>query len=200
MVSDNNSAGKGLISTLRSMPLARDSLPLASLTSSLLNRSASSAEHPAPPGTPLCGLLSLSSSRPGLYPLWLLLDCIGGFCRLLGLRCGELAHGHGLLHDDLVFAAVLVPKIGHFIPELRYECVTIRVYPCVLPIVYPASTRRVQVDVNPPVLFFFVAQRATSYPLANGSLRDTERAGSFLDCETVYPSSIPFVHSTILDY
>src|SRR5215218_2771880 len=200
MVSDNNSAGKGLISTLRSMPLARDSLPLASLTSSLLNRSASSAEHPAPPGTPLCGLLSLSSSRPGLYPLWLLLDCIGGFCRLLGLRCGELAHGHGLLHDDLVFAAVLVPKIGHFIPELRYECGTVRVYPFVLSVVYPSPTPRVHVDIYTTIIFLFMRQGPASHPFADGSLGHPERPGCFLDGKAVYPSSIPFVHGPILDH
>jgi hypothetical protein len=114
------------------------------------------------------------------------------------LRCGELPHGHGLLHDDLIFAAVLVSKIGYFIPKLRYECVTIGVYPFVLPTVYPSSIPRVQVDVNPPVLFFFVPKRATSDPLADSSLRDPERAGRFLDCETVYPSSIPFIHSPIL--
>jgi hypothetical protein len=44
-----------------------------------------------------------------------------------------------------------------------------------------------------------VLQRAASNPLANGSFRDPKCAGHFLDCETIYPSSIPFVHSPILD-
>jgi hypothetical protein len=65
----------------------------------------------------------------GLCSIGLLLDRLSGFCGLLVLRCGELAHGHGLLHDDFVFAAILVPKIGHFIPELGYECVIVGVYP-----------------------------------------------------------------------
>src|SRR5919112_4597884 len=79
MVSENNSAGKGLISSLRAIPLGRDSLALASLTSSLLNRFASSAEHPTPPGTPLYALLRLYRRWSGLCPIRLLLDCLRGF-------------------------------------------------------------------------------------------------------------------------
>src|SRR5215212_2414750 len=45
--------------------------------------SSSPTEHPPPPG-PLYGLLSSSSSRPGLfYPLRLLLDRLSDFCGLL---------------------------------------------------------------------------------------------------------------------
>ena len=109
-------------------------------------------------------------------------------------------HGHGLLHDDLVFAAVLVPKIGHFIPKLRYERVIVGVYPCVLSVVYPSSIPCVQVDIYTSVVFLIVLQAAASDPLADGALGDPEPAGCFLDGETVYPSSIPFVHTRILDH
>src|SRR5215204_280322 len=63
------------------MLLGRDSLALASLTSSLLNRCASSSEqHPMPPRSPLCGLLSLSRSGAGLTnPTLLLLGRLRGF-------------------------------------------------------------------------------------------------------------------------
>src|SRR5215211_401645 len=130
----------------------------------------------------------------------LILDSLSGFCRLLWLRCGELAHGHGLLHDDLVFAAVLVPKIGHFIPELRYECVTVRVYPFVLPAVYPSSSPCVHVDIYTTIVFLFMLQGSASHPFAHGSLGHPERSSRFLDGKTVYPSSIPCVHSHILDH
>jgi hypothetical protein len=126
----------------------------------------------------------------GLCLLRLLLDRLGGFCGLLLLRGGELPHGHGLLHDYLVFAAVLVSKIGHFVPELGYECVVVIVYPFVYPTVYPV----VHVDVHPPVLIFVVLERATGDAFTNGPLRNTEPAGRFLDGKTIYPASIPFVH------
>ncbi len=111
------------------------------------------------------------------------------------LRCGELPHGHGLLHDDLVFAAVLVPKISYFVPELRYEGVIVGVYPFVLPVVYPSSIPCVQVDVYTTIVFLFMLQGPASHPLADGALGHPELAGCFLDGESVYPSSIPFVHT-----
>jgi len=104
------------------------------------------------------------------------------------------------LHDDLVFAAVLVPKVGDFVPELGYECVVVGVYPCVLPVVYPSSIPRVQVDIYTSVFFLFVLQGPTSDPLTDGALGDPEPAGRFLDGETVYPVSSPFVHGRILDH
>jgi hypothetical protein len=125
-----------------------------------------------------------------LCPLWLLLDRLRGFCRLLGLRCGALPHGQGLLHDDLVFTAVLVSKIGYLVPELGYERVTVRFYPYLYAIVYPV----VQVDVYSSVLVFVVLKRATSDAFSDGPLGDTELASRFLDSETAYPASIPFVH------
>jgi hypothetical protein len=136
----------------------------------------------------------------GTFGVELILDSLSGFCRLLWLRCGELAHGHGLLHDDLVFAAVLVPKIGHFIPELRYECGTVRVYPFVLSVVYPSPTPRVHVDIYTTIIFLFMRQGPASHPFADGSLGHPERPGCFLDGKAVYPSSIPFVHGPILDH
>jgi hypothetical protein len=135
-----------------------------------------------------------------LCPLRLILNRLSGFCRVLGLRRGELAHGHSLLHDDLVFAAVLVPKIGHFIPELRYECAIVRVYPFVLPSIYPSSTPCVQVDVHAPRVFLIVLQATASHPFSDSTLGNPEPASSLLDGYTVYPSSIPFVHDPILDY
>jgi hypothetical protein len=110
-----------------------------------------------------------------------------------------LPHCHGLLHDDLVLATVLVPKIGHFISELGYECGVVGVYPCVLPVVYPSSIPRVQLYVYAPVVFLVVAQATSCDPLADGALGDPESAGRILDGETVYPASIPFVHSPMLD-
>src|SRR5215212_2334588 len=136
----------------------------------------------------------------GTFSVELILNSLSGFCRLLWLRCGQLAHGHGLLHDDLVFAAVLVPKIGHFIPEQRYECVTVRVYPFVLPAVYPSSSPCVHVDIYTTIVFLFMLQGSASHPFAHGSLGHPERSSRFLDGETVYPSSIPCVHSHILDH
>src|SRR5918995_4180255 len=117
MVSDNNSAGKGLISSLRPMPLGSDSLPLASLTSSLLNRSASSAKHPTPPGTPLYALLSLPCSRVGLRPLRRLLDRLRGFWRLCGCFYGrDPLQGGGQqptgLSVGLALGLQLLPKCG----------------------------------------------------------------------------------------
>ena len=128
----------------------------------------------------------------------LILDSLtlSGFCRLLWLRCGELAHGHGLLHDDLVFAAVLVSKIGNFVPELGYECVAVGIYPFVYPFIYPA----VQVDVYPPVFVFVVLERAAGDAFTDGSLRNTKPTGRFLDGKAIYPASIPFVHMGILDH
>jgi hypothetical protein len=136
----------------------------------------------------------------GLTPTLLLLGRLGGFWRLLGRCCGELPRGHGLLHDYLVFASVLVSKIGHLAPELGYECGVVRVYPFVLYIVYPSSIPCVQEDVHPPVLFLFVLQGPASNPLADGALGDPEPSGRFLDRETVYPASIPFVHGPMLDH
>jgi hypothetical protein len=135
----------------------------------------------------------------GTFGVELILDFLSGFCRLLWLRCGKLAHGHGLLHDDLVFAAVLVPKIGHFIPELRYECVIVGVYPFVLPGVYPSSIPRVQVDVYSTIFFLFVLQGPASHSFADGAFGHPERSGCFLDGNAVYPSSIPLIHGLILD-
>src|SRR5215210_634877 len=43
-----------------------------------------SAEHPPPPRSSLCGLLSPSCSGPGLCPIRRLLDRLGGFWGLLG--------------------------------------------------------------------------------------------------------------------
>ncbi len=60
-----------------------------------------------------------------------------------------------LRHDDLVFAPGLFPEISYFFPELRYESVTVGVYPLVLPAVYPI----VQVDVDAAVVLFIVLQR-----------------------------------------
>ena len=71
--------------------------------------------------------------------------------------------------DYLVFASVLVSKIGHLVPELGYECIVVRAYPFVLYIVYPASIPCVQEDVHPPA-FLFVLQGAASDPLADGAL------------------------------
>jgi hypothetical protein len=99
-----------------------------------------------------------------------------------------------LLHDDLIFAAVLIPKVGHFIPELRYEYVAVGVYPFVLPVVYPSSIPRVQVDVYTTIVFLFMMQGPASNPLADGALRHPELAGRFLDGKPIYPASIPFVH------
>jgi hypothetical protein len=97
-----------------------------------------------------------------------------------------LPHGHSLLHDYLVFAAVLVPKISYFVPELGYECVTVGVYP----FVYPS----VQVDVHPSVLALVVLKRAASDAFTDGPLGNPESASRFLDSETVYLASIPCVH------
>jgi hypothetical protein len=106
----------------------------------------------------------------GTFGVELILDSLtlSGFCRLLWLRCGELAHGHGLLHDDLVFAAVLVSKIGNFVPELGYECVAVGIYPFVYPTVYPG----VQIDVHAPVLRFIVLESAPPNPFADSALGD----------------------------
>ena len=136
----------------------------------------------------------------GLCPLRLLLHRLCGFCGLLRWRCSELPHGHGLLHDYLVFTAILVAQVSHLVPELGYECIIVGVYPCVPPDVYPSSIPSIEVDVYPPVVFLFVFERPASDPLADGSLRHPEPAGSFLDCETIYPASSPFVHTGILDH
>jgi hypothetical protein len=105
---------------------------------------------------------------------------------LVGLRGrGELAHGHSLLHDDLVFAPGLFPKIGDLLLQVRYECGTVGVYPRVLYIVYPSSTTSVQVDVDPSVRGLVVLQGATGDALADGALGDTEKAGRFLYGESV---------------
>src|SRR5215204_7568563 len=53
----------------------------------------------------------------------------------------------------------------------------------------------VQVDVNPPVLVFVVLECPTGDALTDGPLGDPETASRFLNRETVYPASIPFVHT-----
>ena len=107
---------------------------------------------------------------------------MGNTLRLVWSR--ECPHGHGLLHDDLVFAPGLFPKIGDLILQVRYECGTVGVYPHVLYIVYPLSTS-VQVDVDPTVGGLVVLQGATGDALADGALGDTEKAGRFLYGESV---------------
>jgi hypothetical protein len=74
----------------------------------------------------------------------------------------------------------------------------IRVYPFVLPAVYPLSTSGVQVDVHAPVVVLFVLQAVASHALADGALGDPEPAGRFLNGEKVYPASIPLVHIPML--
>jgi hypothetical protein len=96
-----------------------------------------------------------------------------------------------LLHDYLVFAAVLVSKIGYLVPTLGYERVTVGVYPFVYPTVYPV----VQVDIHPSICVFVVLERATGDAFTDGSLGNAEPSGRFLNGETVYPASIPFVHT-----
>jgi hypothetical protein len=74
------------------------------------------------------------------------------------------------LHDDLVFAAILVPEIGDLLLQVRYERGTVRVYPFVLPAVYPSSTPGVQVNIHPAALLFIVLQGPACYPFADGAL------------------------------
>jgi hypothetical protein len=94
-----------------------------------------------------------------------------------------------------LLALYLIAQECHLALEARYERVAVRVYPFVLPAVYPTSTPCVQVDVYAPVVFLIVLESVTSHALADGALGDAESAGRFLDGETVYPSSIPFVHA-----
>ena len=62
----------------------------------------------------------------------------------------------------------------------------------------PTPTPCVHVDIHTPVAFLIVLQAAASHSLADSALGDPEPAGCFLDGETVYPVSIPFVHIGIL--
>ena len=65
---------------------------------------------------------------------------LGALCLILWLLWGrELPHGQSLLHDYLVFTAVLVSEVGYFVPELRYERGIVGAYPFVLAVVDPSS-------------------------------------------------------------
>ena len=88
----------------------------------------------------------------GLWPVQRLLAHLVILWRLLRRWRGEVPYGYGLLHDDLVLAPVLISRLGHFVPEMRYECVAVGVYPFVLPAAYPSSTPGVQVDIHAPVV------------------------------------------------
>jgi hypothetical protein len=96
---------------------------------------------------PLCAELIPCLLRCGVGPC--LLDRLGVLWGLLR-RHGEPSYGHGLLHDDLVFAAVLVPKVGHFVLKLGYERVAVGVYPFVLNLVCPASITCVHAPMLDP--------------------------------------------------
>jgi hypothetical protein len=75
-----------------------------------------------------------------------------------------------LLHDDLVFTAILVPEIGDLFFQVRYECTTVRVYPFVLPTVYPTVYPGVQVHIHAAIVAFIVLQGPACYPFADGPL------------------------------
>jgi hypothetical protein len=94
----------------------------------------------------------------------------------------------------------LAPKECHLALEARYECVAVGVYPFVLPAVYPSSTPGVQVDVHAPVFALIIREAVASHAFADGALGDPESSGRFLDGETVYPASIPFVHAPMLNH
>src|SRR5687767_12050099 len=81
-----------------------------------------SSEYSSPPRPPWTLLSAWGIGGPGLCPIRRLLDRLGVLRGLLRGPRGELPHGHSLLHDDLVFAAVLVPQVGHFVSKLGYEC------------------------------------------------------------------------------
>src|SRR5215204_5227037 len=130
-----------------------------SVSSSLFSSCGLSAtEHPTPPGPGLCGSLRAGSIGPGLCPLRLLLDRLGGSWLLLrglqlGYPRGEGGVGLGELGDDGVRPPAGLPLGLQLLGEDAYRLV-LGGYECTrLTIHSRFSLRRVRVQphVHPSI-------------------------------------------------